>query len=38
MSWQLLKERESATRKLPIDKIGLLLLVVWVGALQIMLD
>ena len=32
------RERESATRKLPIDAIGLSLLVVWVGALQLMLD
>jgi DHA2 family multidrug resistance protein len=38
LAWRLLKERESATRKLPIDKVGLILLVVWVGALQIMLD
>lgn len=37
-SWQLYKERDSARVKLPIDRIGLALLVVWVGALQIMLD
>ncbi|VUD69188.1 Multidrug export protein EmrB [Thalassocella blandensis] len=36
--WQGLKNRETPTRKLPIDSIGLGLLVVWVGALQIMLD
>ncbi len=30
--------RETATRKLPIDSVGLGLLVVWIGALQIMLD
>ncbi|MFT3930826.1 MAG: DHA2 family efflux MFS transporter permease subunit [Spongiibacteraceae bacterium] len=36
--WKLYRERESATRKLPIDSVGLGLLVVWVGALQIMLD
>ena len=29
---------DSPTRQLPIDKIGLVLLVLWVGALQIMLD
>ena len=29
---------ETPTRKLPIDIVGLALLVVWVGALQIMLD
>lgn len=37
-SWQLYKRRESTRVKLPIDGIGLGLLVVWVGALQIMLD
>lgn len=36
--WQGLKRRETATRLLPIDTIGLALLVVWVGALQLMLD
>jgi MFS transporter, DHA2 family, multidrug resistance protein len=38
MTWRMLKKRESVTRKLPIDVIGLGLLVVGVGALQIMLD
>ncbi|AZR94492.1 multidrug resistance protein B [Bordetella trematum] len=38
ISWRIFRDRESLTRKLPIDKIGLLLLVLWVGALQIMLD
>ena len=33
-----LPHRESPTRKLPIDTIGLGLLVVWIAALQIMLD
>ena len=33
-----LKSQETATRKLPIDRVGLALLFVWVGALQIMLD
>jgi DHA2 family multidrug resistance protein len=36
--WQLYRSRESATRKLPIDSVGLALLVVWVGSLQILLD
>ncbi len=36
--WSGLKSRETPTRQLPIDSIGLSLLVVWVGALQIMLD
>jgi DHA2 family multidrug resistance protein len=33
-----LKGLETPTRKLPIDRVGLALLFVWVGALQIMLD
>jgi MFS transporter, DHA2 family, multidrug resistance protein len=37
-SWALYHKRESTTRKLPIDSVGLALLVVWVGALQVMLD
>jgi DHA2 family multidrug resistance protein len=36
--WTNLKAQETPTRKLPIDRVGLLLLVVWVGTLQIMLD
>lgn len=36
--WALLKNRESATRKEPIDIVGLLLLVVGVGSLQYMLE
>ncbi len=36
--WSNLAVRETATRKLPIDTVGLGLLVVWVGALQLMLD
>ncbi len=36
--WNYLKASETATRKLPIDKVGLVLLFVWVGALQVMLD
>lgn len=38
LCWTNLANRETPTRKLPIDSIGLGLLVVWVGALQIMLD
>jgi len=38
ISWRVYRERESVTRKLPIDKVGLVLLVIWVGSLQIMLD
>lgn len=36
--WNGLKHRETPTRRIPIDSIGLSLLVIWVGALQIMLD
>ena len=36
--WRNLKSMETPTRLVPIDKVGLSLLVVWVGALQIMLD
>ncbi len=38
MCWTNLKSRETPTAKLPIDAVGLGLLVVWVGALQVMLD
>ncbi|HVZ91831.1 MAG TPA: DHA2 family efflux MFS transporter permease subunit, partial [Rhizomicrobium sp.] len=36
--WTNLADRETPTRKLPIDTVGLAMLVIWVGALQIMLD
>lgn len=38
ITWRIFKNRESPTRKLPIDSVGLALLVIWIGALQIMLD
>lgn len=34
----LLKPIETQTRKVPIDKIGMLLLLFWIGCLQVMLD
>jgi DHA2 family multidrug resistance protein len=37
-SWSILRHRESKTVKLPIDAIGLALLVIGVGSLQFMLD
>ncbi|HSH89269.1 MAG TPA: DHA2 family efflux MFS transporter permease subunit [Ramlibacter sp.] len=37
-SWAIYHKRESATRKLPIDTVGLALLVIWIGAFQVMLD
>lgn len=38
LTWMNLKSRETPTRKLPIDMVGLALLIVWVGSLQVMLD
>ncbi len=38
LAWRLLKGQETPTRKAPIDGIGLALLVVFVGAMQITLD
>lgn len=38
VTWTIYHKRETPTRKLPIDGIGLALLVVWVGALQVTLD
>jgi DHA2 family multidrug resistance protein len=38
ITWRIFQKRESQTKKLPIDSVGLALLVLWVGALQIMLD
>ena len=38
LTWLIYRERESPRKKLPVDTIGLALLVVGVGALQIMLD
>ncbi|HEY3431637.1 MAG TPA: DHA2 family efflux MFS transporter permease subunit [Rhodocyclaceae bacterium] len=38
VTWNIYKTRETPTRKLPIDSVGLAALVIWVGALQIMLD
>ncbi len=38
ITWNIYKSRDTPVRKLPIDSIGLASLVVWIGALQIMLD
>jgi len=38
VTWSIYRNRETARRKLPIDGVGLGLLVLWVGALQVMLD
>jgi DHA2 family multidrug resistance protein len=36
--WRYLGRRDTAVRRLPVDRVGLALLVVWVGSLQILLD
>ncbi|VWC63384.1 DHA2 family efflux MFS transporter permease subunit [Burkholderia lata] len=38
LTWLLLRDRESPRVKKPIDRMGLALLVIWVGCLQVMLD
>jgi len=38
LTWNVYRRRETPTHKLPIDRVGLALLVLWIGALQIMLD
>src|SRR5262245_15217914 len=38
VTWMIYARRETPTRRLPVDGVGLGLLVVWVGALQVMLD
>ncbi|RYZ10510.1 MAG: DHA2 family efflux MFS transporter permease subunit [Comamonadaceae bacterium] len=38
ITWVLYRKRDTPTKRLPIDSIGLALLVLWVGALQLMLD
>jgi len=38
IAWSIYRTRETPTRKLPIDALGLGLLVLWVGALQVMFD
>jgi DHA2 family multidrug resistance protein len=37
-TWIIYRKRETPTKKLPIDAVGLALLVTWVGSLQVMLD
>jgi DHA2 family multidrug resistance protein len=38
VTWSIFREREGPTRRVPLDRIGLVLLVLWVGAMQIMVD
>ncbi len=37
-TWLIYRRRETPTERTPIDRVGLALLVIWVGALQILLD
>jgi DHA2 family multidrug resistance protein len=37
-TWMIYRHRDTPTKKVPIDGLGLALLVTWVGSLQIMLD
>ncbi|HEY7238224.1 MAG TPA: DHA2 family efflux MFS transporter permease subunit, partial [Burkholderiales bacterium] len=37
-TWAVYRHRETPTARLPVDRVGLGLIIVWVGALQIMLD
>jgi DHA2 family multidrug resistance protein len=38
VTWAIYRDRETPTMRLPIDKVGLLSLIAWVGSLQVMLD
>ncbi len=38
LAWRQLSNRENPTRRVPVDYVGLILLVIWVGSLQIVLD
>ena len=37
-TWSIYRKRDTPVKKLPIDTVGLTLLVLWVGSMQIMLD
>lgn len=37
-TWMIYRKRETPTAKIPIDKVGLALLMIWVGSMQILLD
>ncbi len=38
VTWMIFHKRETATARVPVDVVGLALLIIWVGALQVMLD
>ncbi len=37
-TWLMLRDRDTETRRVPVDWTGIALIVVWVGSLQVMLD
>jgi MFS transporter, DHA2 family, multidrug resistance protein len=37
-TWAIYRKRETPTARVPIDRVGLVLLVLWVGAMQVLLD
>jgi DHA2 family multidrug resistance protein len=38
LTWSVYRSRESARHKVPVDYVGLMLIVLWIGAFQIMID
>jgi len=38
LTWSLYRSRDPGPRRVPLDRVGLTLLVLWIGALQIMID
>jgi DHA2 family multidrug resistance protein len=38
LTWSIYKSRDPGPRRVPLDVVGLVLLVLWVGAMQIMID
>ena len=38
LTWIVYRKRETPTRRIPIDRVGLGLLILWVGSMQVMLD
>jgi len=38
VTWSIYRKRDPGSKRLPFDYVGLVLLVIWIGALQIMID
>ena len=38
LTWSIYRSRDPAPRKVPVDYVGLVLIVLWIGAFQIMID